>query len=69
MAHHTVSLLFLDDVLALGVQETQMIGYHARLTLLGDLGVGAFVEELPAAVILLIQLLNHLQKPNMTDVT
>ena len=69
MAHHTVSLLFLDDVFTFGVQETQMVGHHARLTLLGDLGVGAFVEELPAAVILLIQLLNHLQKPNMTDVT
>lgn len=63
----TVSLLLPDDVLALPVQEVQVVCNHSLLAFMDDFGVGAGVKILPTSHLLIFQpsqnLKEHKQEP------
>lgn len=63
----TVSLLLPDDVLALPVQEVQVVCDHPLLAFMDDFGVGAGVKILPTSHLLIFQpsqnLKEHKQQP------
>lgn len=51
----TVSLLLSDDVLALPMQEVQVVCNHSLLAFMDDFGVGAGVKILPTSHLLIFQ--------------
>lgn len=63
----TVSLLLPGDVLALPVQEVQVVCDHPLLAFMDDFGVGAGVKILPTSHLLIFQpsqnLKEHKQQP------
>lgn len=63
----TVSLLLTNDVLALPVQEVQVVCNHPLLAFVDDFGVGAGVKILPTSHLLIFQpsqnLKEHQQEP------
>lgn len=63
----TVSLLLSDDVLALPVQELQVVCNHPLLAFMDDFGVGAGVKILTTSHLLIFQpsqnLKEHKQEP------
>lgn len=63
----TVSLLLSDDVLALPVQEVQVVCNHPLLAFMDDFGVGAGVKILTTSHLLIFQpsqnLKEHKQEP------
>lgn len=51
----TISLLLPDNVLALPVQELQVVRHHSLLAFVNDFGVGAGVQVLPTSHFLVFQ--------------
>lgn len=58
----TVSFLLPDDVLALPVQEVQVVCNHSLLAFMDDFGVGAGVKILPTSHLLIFQPSQNLKK-------
>ncbi len=51
----TISLLLPNNVLALPVQELQMICHHSLLAFMDDFGIGAGVQVLPTSHLFIFQ--------------
>lgn len=58
----TVSFLLPDDVLALPVQEVQVVCNHSLLAFMDDFGVGAGVKIFPTSHLLIFQPSQNLKK-------
>lgn len=60
----TISLLLPDNVLALPVQELQVVRHHSLLAFMNDFGVGAGVQVLPTSHFLVFQPCQNLVEGN-----
>lgn len=60
----TISLLLPDNVLALPVQELQVVRHHPLLAFVNDFGVGAGVQVLPTSHFLVFQPCQNLVEGN-----
>lgn len=60
----TISLLLPNYVLALPMQELQMVCHHSLLAFMDDFGIGAWVQVLPTSHFLVFQPAQNLKEEN-----